>query len=39
MEDGGRSGHPKMQRADENAEKQEILLRNWGQKFIQAYYL
>lgn len=39
MEDDGRSGHPKMQRVDENAKKREILFRNWGQKFNQAYYL
>jgi len=39
MEDEGRSGHPEMQRTDENAEKQEILFVNRGQKFIQACYL
>jgi len=39
MEEYGRSGHPEMQRTDENAEKWEILFGNWGQKFIHAYYL
>jgi len=28
MEHDGRSGHPKMQRGDENAEKREIVFRN-----------